>query len=370
MPFHHLLLLILLHPHRPKSRPLIHSLPNPPRKSLRPRDLRPQEIHHILLLLGLLVLNRQLPHLHSKSYPTTCPVHSPLPPVPTYNPEKYKNFPPLHLHGKKSSSGPPPPPRPAYTLKRRGSQGTLRVVLRSPSCPLMVGDHSEDISHNKAAQVKKDDSNTSKPIVNKPLARTQSLSAESISSIYSRSQSGDDPEPTKITHRTTNPATTTTIDRNLRPYQQQQIPGILNLRATLAFQQGLLNPRQAPSRPASRPRPQSGARPGSSDNGNGRILVRNHLPGPGHQRDRKTASAEEVRSRSRSRSSRLPVTRAVSGFGDVRDWSGGGGGAVASGEMMGGGTAQPGHMRGNGSGWAARCGLPPLPVEKARYREI
>jgi hypothetical protein len=321
-------------------------------------------------------------HLHSKSYPTTSSAHSPLPPVPTYNPEKYKNFPPLRLHGKKSSSGPAPPPRRAYTLKRRGSQGTLHVVLRSPSCPMMLGNHhKEDTNHDKVVQVKKEENKPSNFIINEPLARTMSLGAESISSVYSRSLSGDDPEPTtNDTPRTTIP-TATANSRNPRPYHHQT--SSFNPRTSSMPSQHPLYARQPPFRPTSRPvsgpRPQSAARPppiryhqhhrqrhpGSNEdnNNNNRILVRNHFPGPGHnhQRNRKTASAEEVRTRSRSRSSRLPVARAVSGFGDVGGWSG----VVAA----------YGHGRGNGIGngssdWAARCGLPPLPVDKARFREV
>jgi hypothetical protein len=276
-------------------------------------------------------------HLHSKSYPTTSSAHSPLPPVPTYNPEKYKNFPPLHLHVKKSSLGPAPPPRRAYTLKRRGSQGTLHVVLRSPSCPMMLGDHhKEDINHDKVIQAKKEDSKpTNAVLINKPLARTLSLGAESISSVYSRSLSGDNPEPTThITPRATNStATATANNRNPRPYHHQT-PGF-NLRTSSLPPQPPLHTRQHPfrptSRPASGPRPQSAARPPPvryhhyhhqpvNNNANtDRILVRNHFPGPGHnhQRNRKTASAEKVRNRNRSGSGRLPITRAVSGFGEV-----------------------------------------------------
>jgi hypothetical protein len=325
-------------------------------------------------------------HLHSKSYPTTSSAHSPLPPVPTYNPEKYKNFPPLHLHSykKSSSSGPPPPPRRAYTLKRRGSQGTLRVVLRSPSCPMMLGEHREDVASEKAKVKAKENSKPNNTIVNKPLARTLSLGAESISSVYSRSLSGEDPEPTKrITPRSTIPNTTTTTATNQtqpRPHQHQ-LPNIPNQRIPSALQNPPLKPQYHTFRPAPGPRPQSEARPppprryhhhhqyyqqhhqpGNYNNNSNRILVRNHFPGPGHglghhQRNRKTASAEEIR----CRTSRLPLARAVSGFGDVRDWGAGGG--------RGGGGGVGGEMM-VGSGWAARCGLPPLPVERARFREV
>jgi hypothetical protein len=365
-------------------------------------------------------------HLHSKSYPTTSSAHSPLPPVPTYNPEKYKNFPPLqHLHSyKKSSSGPPPPPRRAYTLKRRGTQGTLRVVLRSPSCPLMFGDHKEIFDEKVIVKVKaKEDSKPSNAIINKSLIRTLSLGAESISSVYSRSLSGEDPEPAaKIAPRTPIPATSTATNRyQPRSYHQHQLPGISNPRTSSALKEiPPQNPQYRPFRPARPssgpapgPRPQSGARPPPvryhhhnphhhyqqqqqhhqyqyrhqpGSNNNNRIIVRNHFPGPGHdpgyhQWNRKTASAEEMRSGGRlpgpghhhqrnrktasaeeirCRNSRLPVARAVSGFGDVRDWSHGGGhGGFVSGEMI------------IGSGWATRCGLPPLPVEKAaRFREV
>ena len=340
-------------------------------------------------------------HLHSKSYPTTSSAHSPLPPVPTYNPEKYKNFPPLHLHGKKSSSsGPAPPPQRAYTLKRTGSQGTLRVVLRSPSCPMMLGEHNENIADAKMEIVVKDERKPKNAIllINKPLARTLSLGAESISSVYSRSLGGDDPEPasTKITPWFTIPAATTTTsqEQQRRPYHHQT-PSFNPRTTSLPSQPVIKTIRQPPfrpyrptSRPVSGPRPQSAARPPpiryhnhhssyqyvSNDNQN-RILVRNHFPGPGHQhqRNRKTASAEEIRTRNRgSGSGRLPAARAVSGSGDVREWGGGG---VGSGEMMVGGAAH-GHRRGDGhvhrndSSWAARCGLPPLPVERARFREV
>lgn len=341
-------------------------------------------------------------HLHSKSYPTTSSAHSPLPPVPTYNPEKYKNFPPLHLHGKKSSSSDPaPPPQRAYTLKRRVSQGTLRVVLRSPSCPLMLGDHHGKIIDTD--NVKKQDSKPNNAIllINTPLARTLSLGAEFISSVYSRSLSGEDPEPTKTaTPRFTIPATTTITTREQQQHPHHRQTSSFNLRTSSMSPQPPPHTKQPPyrhyrptSRPVSGPRPQSAARPppiryhnphnsyqpANNDNANNRILVRNHFPGPGHhhnhQRNKKTASAEEIRTRNRSSGNgRLPSTRAVSGFGDVREWSGGG---VVSGEMMVGGASQ-GHRRGDwhvrryDSSWAARCGLPPLPVERGevRFREV
>ena len=319
-------------------------------------------------------------HLHSKSYPTTSSAHSPLPPVPTYNPEKYKNFPPLqHLHCKKSSSlGLAPPPRRAYTLKRRGSQGTLRVVSRSPSCPMMLGEHKEDLVIEKVVGAEvEEDRNPSNTIINKPLAHTLSLGAESISSVYSRSLSGDDPEPTTIvaplTATTTAIIPITTTNRTQQRPHQHQIPG-LNPRKSSTLQIPPRNPIQTPFRPTSRPapgpRPQSGARPPPmkyhhrhhqpqlGKDTNSRPLAKNYFPGPGHhhhQRNRKIASAEEVRSRDgRSVSGRLPIARAVSGFGDVRGWNRDGS------DGSGGRGAVSGQMMVAGSSWAERCGLPPF----------
>lgn len=83
---------------------------------------------------------------------------SPLPPLPVYHPEKYKNMPAMHRSL--------PPPRRAYTLKRRGSKGTLRIVP-----------YSSTTQTSKAVALEK-----------KP-------SKESLSSVYSRSVSGASPEP-------------------------------------------------------------------------------------------------------------------------------------------------------------------------------
>lgn len=181
-------------------------------------------------------------------------------------------------------------------------------------------------------------------IVKKPLlARTQSLGAEPLSSVYSRSQSGEDPEPNLET------APKTTGRRQQQPsVWQQQTPGI-NPRVTSIVKQTPLHPTQPPSRPAPGPWP-GGARAHASRTSyqprNSSSALKNHFPGPRHQGQMKTMG-EEVRS------GRLPITRAVSGFGDVRNWSGGGSGE-SGGETVGG----------NGGAWAARCGLPPLPVEK------
>lgn len=60
MPLDILLLLFFIHPHRPKLRPTLPPLPNPTRKGLRPRNLRPEKVHHLLILL--LLDHRRLPH--------------------------------------------------------------------------------------------------------------------------------------------------------------------------------------------------------------------------------------------------------------------------------------------------------------------
>jgi len=278
------------------------------------------------------------------------------------------------LHCGKKSSGPPPLPRRAYTLKRRGSQGALRVVLRSPSCPLMLGDckgNDDDGRHHDMVNVmaKKDGEERSKiPENNKNdnnLAQTQSSRPESLSSVYSRSLSGDDPEPpTAIISPTTCTLPIPKASGRKQQAFQRQNPDIaLHANAKSNVERYPLYPGRFATRPASGPaagrRPpvrssqrcyHPGSRP-SSNNDNGRALVRNHFPGPGHHHVKRNPATDQILP-----SHRLPVARAMSGFGDVRDWSadcaGGGGGGVGN---------------GGGSSWAARCGLPPLPVGRATF---
>ena len=140
----------------------------------------------------------------------------------------------------------------------------------------MLGDHHrEDINYDSVIQVKKENlkPNNAILLINKPLARTLSLGAESISSVYSRSLSGDDPEPTKTaTPRFTIPATTVPTARQQQQHQNQNQNQNQNHRQTPSF-----NPRTSsmppqppphtkqppyrPYRPTSGPRPQSAARP-------------------------------------------------------------------------------------------------------------
>jgi hypothetical protein len=74
MPLHDVLLIILLHPHRPRLRPSPHPLPNSPREIIRPGNLRTQEIH-LLVQPILALLNRQLP------YPKALPENSSEPSI-------------------------------------------------------------------------------------------------------------------------------------------------------------------------------------------------------------------------------------------------------------------------------------------------
>jgi hypothetical protein len=63
MPLNHILCLLILHFDRPKLRP------NPPRESIRPRNLRSQKIQRLFVLCLCLLLfhRRQLPH--TKTFP-------------------------------------------------------------------------------------------------------------------------------------------------------------------------------------------------------------------------------------------------------------------------------------------------------------
>ena len=308
------------------------------------------------------------PHLHSKPYPIVTSSTSPLPPGPTYNPDKHRNFPvPRGCKKSSSSSGPPPPPRRAYTLKRRGSQGTLRVVLRSPSCPLMLSDRytGHNDFHEKGKSKSKHDGEHCNATVDNPLARTQSLSAESLSGVYSRSLSDDDPDPETMVAGTTSttvsaaPALTAWNQRACRQ-EQQRAPVVIDPSVTSIVEYTPLRTMHAPWRSALALRSGGGVRASAAaskfgfehrSSSSSSSALRNHFPGPGHHGQRNTVGKE-------IQSGRLRATRAVSGFGDVRVWGGssdGISGGVVSDEL-------------NGSSWAARCGLPPLPVEEVRGR--
>lgn len=82
---------------------------------------------------------------------------SPVPPLPVYDPEKYKDIPAM----KKVSQ----PPKRVYTLRRKGNERALRAV----QCPPLPSDKAHTLN--------------------------RSASKESLSSVYSRSVSGDSPDP-------------------------------------------------------------------------------------------------------------------------------------------------------------------------------
>jgi hypothetical protein len=197
---------------------------------------------------------------------------SPVPPLPVYDPEKYK--------GMSSRQNTELVPRRVYTLRRKSSQrGALRAVQCSP---LPLGD--------------------------KPRTLDRSASGESLSSIYSRSVSGESPDPSrgqglgKPTGRQPNTSTASaTIGRN-------------HLSSTRAG---------ARCSEAHQPRFQSRLRQDCSGRTSG------------------------------SHTTRLPAARAVSDFGSVQDWAAGGSDVRLA-------------RNGRASTWSERCNLPPHPVEKAR----
>jgi hypothetical protein len=198
----------------------------------------------------------------------------PVPPLPVYDPEKYEG-----MSGRQNSEL---VPRRVYTLRRKSSQrGALRAVQCSPL-----------------------------PLGNNPRTLDRSVSKESLSSIYSRSVSGESPDPArgqglgKPTGRQPNTSTiSTTIGRS-------------HLNATRAG---------ARCSEAHQPRSQS--------------RLRQDCPG-------RTAD---------NRTTRLPVVRAVSDFGSVQDWAAGGSDVRLA-------------RSGRASTWSERCNLPPLPVEKQMGR--
>ena len=200
---------------------------------------------------------------------------SPVPPLPVYDPEKYRNLPAMQ----KITA----PPKRVYTLRRNNSRR-----------PLRSGQHDSTPSNNK------------------PKALERSVSKESLSSVYSRSLSGDSPDPSS------------------RPVCRKASGQPLNASAVLQTGgHNFLNGNQP------------GAGPGTVD---------------GHRlqsKPRQDCSSQTI-DVSIDRPSRLPIVRAVSAFGNVQDW----------------GTAKACDTKsvrsGRGSTWTEWCNLPPLPVEKAR----
>lgn len=156
---------------------------------------------------------------------------SSLPPLPVYNPEKYRKT--------STVQNMPPKPRRAYTLRRDDSQGTLRAVPRSP-------------------------------------ALVKSASNDSLSSVYSRSVSGDKHTPVLDT-----PAVMNQQDRDVRSCDTSTVRH---------------NPfRRMPSKTRQYQRPQA--------------------PSLGNR-----SRFGDTRAGAPVAQSRLPLTREVSDFGNVQDW--------------------------------------------------
>lgn len=200
---------------------------------------------------------------------------SPVPPLPVYDPEKYKDLP---IRQKTSQ-----PPRRVYTLRRKVNQRTMHAVQCDPL-----------------------------PSKDKPQALDRSVSKESLSSIYSRSVSGDSPDPSRQSttgkapgRHLNNAAASTTIGRN-NPNVTRQSTAYPRLNY---------------------PRLQS--------------------------RLREDHASQKV-DNSMNTTLRLPIMRAVSTFGNVQDWT-----AVQGGDAKG-------VRRGRASTWSERCNLPPLPVERVK----
>jgi hypothetical protein len=196
---------------------------------------------------------------------------SPVPPLPVYDPEKYKDMPAMQ----KITNA----PKRMYTLRRKNSQRPLRIVQYG-----------------------------SAPSKDRPHALDRSASKDSLSSIYSRSVSGDSPDPSRQpvlrkapSRRQNAPVPLTSVRRNAADASQPGVrPG------------GIAQPR-LPSR--------------LRENYMGQMTNYNtHAP------------------------ARLPIVRAVSTFGSVQDW----------------GTVEACNGKPRVSTWTEWCNLPPLPVERAR----
>lgn len=200
---------------------------------------------------------------------------SPVPPLPVYDPEKYRNLPAMQ----KITVA----PKRMYTLRRKNSRRPLRVVQYGPTS-------ANDKLHTL----------------------DRSTSGESLSSIYSRSVSGDSPDPSS------------------RPVVRKASSQLLNASAALTI--GRHNPLHDN---------QPSTRSGKVD----RPRMQSKL------REDHTSQTIDPRM---NRPSRLPIVRAVSTFGNVRDWE--------TGKACDAKSVRSGRV----STWTERCNLPPLPVEKAR----
>lgn len=197
---------------------------------------------------------------------------SPVPPLPVYNPEKYK--------GLATTQKAPRRPRREPTMGRNGSQRLLRVALRAQTA-------SED----------------------KPYTLDRIGSKESLSSIYSRSVSGDSPDPSR------------------RP----QIGPTSNGQKSLPVVKT----------PVKRRPPVIEQFRLKADNTNIRLdQSRLQEIVPGQSLHSMNAPLQ------------LPKVRGVSTFGDVQGWE----------------DAKQGNrtLHGRASTWTERCNLPPLPVEKGK----
>lgn len=201
---------------------------------------------------------------------------SPVPPLPVYDPEKYRNLPAMQ----KITA----PPKRVYTLRRKNSRRPLRAVHHDPM-----------------------------PANDKPNTLDRSASKESLSSIYSRSVSGDSPDP------------------SCQPIPRKASGQLLNTSAALI---------------TVGQKPHYGNQPGSEA---GRL----HRPRLQQSKLREDYTSHTADGNTGC-SSRLPIVRAVSTFGNVQDW----------------GTAGACNTKvvhdGRSSTWTEPCHLPPLPVEKAR----
>lgn len=203
------------------------------------------------------------------------PKSSPVPPLPVYDPENYRNLPATQKIAA--------PPIKVYTLRRKNSRRPLRVVQYTPT-----------------------------PADNKSHVLDRTTSGESLSSIYSRSVSGDSPHLSR------------------RPVPQKASGQLLNASAALATgRHNSLDSNKPMVRSvrAGRPRLQS--------------------------KLREDYASQEMDAR-KDRPSRLPIMRVVSTFSNVQDWE--------TGKACDTRSVRSGRV----STWTERCNLPPLPVEKAR----